>query len=141
LILLIIFINFHSKFLVLTAFFNAEVAELVDALDSKSSLAHTRCRFESGLRYKARLIFSELFFFMYTIYVIRSRTKKFTYVGFTKNLARRLFDHNSGFNKSTKPYLPFDLIYTETADSSESAREREIFLKSGKGREFLKTIA
>ena len=32
-------------------FVNAEVAELVDALDSKSSLAHTRCRFESGLRY------------------------------------------------------------------------------------------
>ena len=29
----------------------AEVAELVDALDSKSSLAYTRCRFESGLRY------------------------------------------------------------------------------------------
>ena len=27
------------------------MAKLVDALDSKSSLAYTRCRFESGLRY------------------------------------------------------------------------------------------
>jgi hypothetical protein len=29
----------------------AEVAELVDALDSKSSMAYPMCRFESGLRY------------------------------------------------------------------------------------------
>ncbi len=40
------FTNFAAKIII------AEVAELVDALDSKSSLAHTRCRFESGLRYK-----------------------------------------------------------------------------------------
>ena len=42
----------------------AEVAELVDALDSKSSLAHTRCRFESGLRYETIAISPKRLLFM-----------------------------------------------------------------------------
>ncbi|MBI1939648.1 MAG: GIY-YIG nuclease family protein, partial [Ignavibacteriales bacterium] len=30
---------------------------------------------------------------MITVYVIRSKSKNFTYVGFTNNLQRRLFEH------------------------------------------------
>jgi len=77
---------------------------------------------------------------MYTIYVIKSLTKKFTYVGFTNNLERRLTEHNLGYNNSTRPYKPFELIYKEIIDSSYEARIREKFLKSGKGREFIKKL-
>ena len=77
---------------------------------------------------------------MYTVYVIKSLSKKFIYAGFTDNLTRRLMQHNAGFNKSTKPYLPYKLIYTEQVETSAEARKRELFLKSGKGREFIKTI-
>jgi len=77
---------------------------------------------------------------MYTVYVIKSINKKFTYVGFTDNLERRLMQHNAGFNRSTKPYLPFELIHTEEFVTSKDARLREIFLKSGKGREFIKNL-
>jgi putative endonuclease len=75
---------------------------------------------------------------MYTIYIIKSKLKNFTYVGFTNNLERRLFEHNSGYNKSTKAFLPFDLVYSEEVENSIEARKREKFFKSGKGREFIK---
>ena len=76
---------------------------------------------------------------MYYVYAISSQIKKFTYVGFTDNLKRRVFQHNSGYNKSTRAYAPFKLIYYEKVETSEKAREREKFLKSGKGREYLET--
>ena len=74
----------------------------------------------------------------YIVYVIRSRIKDYQYAGMTSDLTRRLNDHNLGYNKSTKPYAPFDLIYTEVCIDSISARKREKFLKSTRGRIFLK---
>jgi len=52
-------------------------------------------------------------FFMITVYAIKSQKKDWIYVGQTDNLERRLKEHNSGFNKSTKPYFPFELIFQE----------------------------
>jgi len=75
---------------------------------------------------------------LFTVYAIKSTVKNFTYVGFTSNMDRRLYYHNSGFEKSTKPYSPFNLIYSEEVLTRTEARLREKFLKSGKGREFLK---
>lgn len=74
---------------------------------------------------------------MYTVYAIKSINKNYTYVGFTSNLPKRLFYHNNGYEKSTKPYAPFKLIYKEEVESRIKAREREVFLKSGTGRLFL----
>jgi len=77
---------------------------------------------------------------MIFIYVIKSRVKKFRYVGITNDLNRRVFEHNSAKNKSTAPYVPFDLkLKEEYADYSE-ARKREVFLKSGQGRKFLDAL-
>jgi putative endonuclease len=53
---------------------------------------------------------------------------------------KQLYYHNSGYNKSTNPYRPFKLIYSEEVTNSTDARIREKFLKSGQGRKFLKTI-
>jgi putative endonuclease len=74
------------------------------------------------------------------VYVIRSLTKEFRYVGITNNIQKRLSQHNNGSNTSTKNYKPFKLIFTEDFDSYSEARKREIFLKSGKGREFLNKL-
>ena len=38
-----------------------------------------------------------------------------------------------------KQYRPFELIYSEEAATSREARVREKFLKSGKGRAFIKS--
>lgn len=77
---------------------------------------------------------------MFTVYVIKSKTHKFRYTGFTTNLRRRLRDHNNGKNKSTKHYRPFVLIYIENCSTRIEARTREKFLKSTRGREYLKDI-
>ncbi len=40
-----------------------------------------------------------------------------------------------GYEKTTKPYKPFILIYSETADNRIEARKREKYWKSGVGKE------
>lgn len=59
------------------------------------------------------------------------------YTGSTNNIDRRLLEHNSGKSKYTRSTRPFDLIYTEEFEIRLEARKRELFLKTGKGREFL----
>ena len=58
----------------------------------------------------------------------------------TKDLDVRFLRHNGGYERTTKPYRPFKLIFTETCDSRSKAREREKYLKSGIGKEFLKNL-
>ena len=77
---------------------------------------------------------------MYYVYAISSESRSYIYVGLTDNVERRLAEHNGGKNRTTKPYRPFKLIYTESFSSREEARVREIKLKSGSGKEFLKSL-
>lgn len=75
---------------------------------------------------------------MYFVYALQSKTCKRIYVGFTENLEKRIHQHNSGKTKSTKGYIPWELIYFEVVQDRFKAREREKYLKSGSGKEFLK---
>ena len=77
---------------------------------------------------------------MYTVYAIKSRSRNYIYVGLTSNLKERLDRHNNGTNKTTSPYAPFDLIFVEECPDRKAARKREMYLKSGVGKEFLKSI-
>ena len=77
---------------------------------------------------------------MYTIYAIQSLYKNYIYVGLTSELENRIHRHNSGYEKTTKPYRPFNVIYTEIAENRESARLREKFLKSSTGKRFLRKL-
>ena len=74
---------------------------------------------------------------MYTVYAIASLNRKYLYVGLTANLDQRLIRHNKGLEKTTKPYAPFILIFTELAEDRISARSREKFFKSRTGKRFL----
>lgn len=91
---------------------------------------------------KGFCILQDLFYFrpMYHVYAIKSSVRHYVYIGITDNIERRLSQHNSGRNKTTKPYRPFEVIYTETFNTRLEAREKEKYLKSGTGREFLKTL-
>ena len=52
------------------------------------------------------------------------------YTGWTNNLKRRLFDHNSGKGaKYTRGRLPVTLIYYEQFTSKEAAMSRECHIK------------
>ena len=77
---------------------------------------------------------------MYFVYAIKSQNHNWIYVGITDDINRRLKQHNSGHNKSTKPYAPFDLIYTEECIDRPSARIREKYFKSSGGKTRLRKI-
>ncbi len=63
--------------------------------------------------------------FMYYVYVIKSKNKKWSYIGSSGNLKERFTAHNSGQVKSTKFYKPFDLVYYEAYVNCGMARKRE----------------
>ncbi len=60
------------------------------------------------------------------------------YKGQTSDLNERVKQHNSGKTKSTKGFMPWELIYFEKFKTREEAVFREKYFKSGIGREFLK---
>ncbi|MCA9323501.1 GIY-YIG nuclease family protein [Candidatus Saccharibacteria bacterium] len=68
------------------------------------------------------------------VYVLRSKSNGNIYIGFTTNLQKRITEHNTGNNKSTKPYLPWDIIYYEAHRNELDARRREKYLKTTNGR-------
>ncbi len=76
----------------------------------------------------------------YFVYAIKSESRNYIYVGISNNVARRLNEHNKGYNKTTKPYRPFLLIHTEELPSRIEARKREKQLKSSSGKRFLRTL-
>ena len=78
---------------------------------------------------------------MIIVYAITSSSRNYVYVGMTNDLERRLKEHNNGENRSTKAYKPFTLIYSVEFPDRISARIKERYLKSGVGKEFLKTLS
>ena len=77
---------------------------------------------------------------MFYVYVISSEKRKYIYVGLTNNVERRIGEHNQGKEKTTRPYAPFRTILVESHPTRIEARKREKYLKSGVGKEFLRTI-
>ena len=77
---------------------------------------------------------------MFYVYAIKSVNRNYIYVGLSNNIERRLEEHNKGENRSTKAYAPFILIYKEEHLTRIEARKREKYLKSGIGKEFLKSL-
>ncbi|HCX26012.1 MAG: endonuclease [Candidatus Collierbacteria bacterium GW2011_GWB1_45_35] len=73
-------------------------------------------------------------------YVLLSLKNGNLYKGITNDLERRISEHNLGKNRSTKINAPWKIVYFEKFMTRDEARNREKFLKSGKGREFLKFI-
>ena len=74
--------------------------------------------------------------FFYT-YVLLSLNDGEYYVGYTNNLRKRLEEHNSGKNFSTKPRRPLRLIYFEACLNEDDAKQRERYFKSTIGRRYL----
>jgi putative endonuclease len=77
---------------------------------------------------------------MFYVYAISSCVRNYIYVGLTDNVERRLAQHNKGENRSTKAYKPFKLILKETHETRIEARNREKYLKSGVGKEYLRSL-
>ena len=75
---------------------------------------------------------------MYQVYILKSLNDLRTYAGYTKDVAVRLEDHNTGKVKATKKRLPFEIVYIENTKTLKFAKQRELYWKSGAGRRKLK---
>jgi putative endonuclease len=77
---------------------------------------------------------------MHYVYVLLSLKDEKFYIGFTNDLERRLKEHNSGKNISTKSRLPLKLFYYEAHLSKKDAARRERYFKTTKGKSTLKQM-
>ena len=71
------------------------------------------------------------------VYVLQNKDGKW-YIGSTRDLKKRILNHNSGKSRSTKYGIPWKVIYCEISLNINDARAREKYLKSGIGRRYLK---
>jgi len=74
-------------------------------------------------------------YYVYTLFSLKDR--KF-YTGFTTDLKDRLSRHARGEVKATSYRRPLKLIHYEYFINEDDAKAREVFLKSGFGRDQLK---
>jgi putative endonuclease len=73
---------------------------------------------------------------MYFVYVLKSKSARKSYVGYTEDLDRRIIQHNSGHNLFSKRFMPWEIVYTEKYDNIVDAIAREKYLKTTSGRRF-----
>ncbi|TSC88002.1 MAG: putative endonuclease [Microgenomates group bacterium Gr01-1014_5] len=85
--------------------------------------------------------FDNLFIFLsnFSVYLLKSLKDGKFYIGQTDNIERRLNEHNSGFNISTKYRRPFSLIGYKTFKTQKEARwyEYEVKHHSDKKKKFI----
>ena len=74
----------------------------------------------------------------YVVYVLWSGKYRKRYVGMTSNLIGRFISHNSLGKKGwTIKFRPWRVVHVEFYTTKESAKDREDFLKTGKGRQWM----
>jgi putative endonuclease len=71
---------------------------------------------------------------VYYVYILRSKRDGRLYKGMTSSLEKRVEQHNQGENRSTKGFVPWELVYYEEFSSRQAARLREKYFKTGAGR-------
>ncbi|MFZ2303847.1 MAG: GIY-YIG nuclease family protein [Minisyncoccia bacterium] len=64
--------------------------------------------------------------------------KDIWYTGSTGDLRKRLREHNQGRSTWTKGKGVWNIIYYEWCLNEQDARSREVYLKSGMGKRYLK---
>ena len=80
-----------------------------------------------------------LFFNMeFVVYILYSYPNERFYIGFSSNLIQRIYWHNNGNKGFTIRYRPWSVINVEFFEAKQQAIQREKYLKTGKGREWIK---
>ena len=76
----------------------------------------------------------------YCVYVLQSEKDLLLYHGFTRNIRKRLIDHNKGGTKSTSTRRPLKLVFCEFYISKKDAQRREKYLKTTQGKRMLRLM-
>jgi putative endonuclease len=76
----------------------------------------------------------------YTVYILYGEKFNKHYTGFTSNLNERLLSHNELGSDFTAKYRPWKLIYTKEFSDKSEAMKYEKWLKTGVGRDYIKSL-
>lgn len=77
----------------------------------------------------------------YYVYILFSKSFDKFYIGQTDDVANRLHRHNSGYEKATNPYRPWQMVWVTNKESRAATMQLEKKLKNlskGRIREFIK---
>ena len=74
----------------------------------------------------------------YYVYILRSTKDKLWYTGLSDDLRKRFREHNEEHIGWANGRGPFELMYYEMCKNITDARSREVYLKSGMGKRYLK---
>ena len=77
---------------------------------------------------------------MQYVYVLQSKKDGDLYVGCTNNLKSRIKLHNAKKVVSTAKRVPFVLLYYEAYIDSQDAYNREKYMKTGYGKNYIKKV-
>ena len=78
---------------------------------------------------------------MFYVYILKSDKVNRYYTGHSKDYNKRLNEHNKGKVRSTKPYIPWKVVYIEKCDKKSDAFKRELEIKKYKsGNAFKKML-
>ena len=75
---------------------------------------------------------------MHYVYVLLSEKDSKFYTGLTNYLKRRIQEHQSGNVRSTCNRKLLKLIYYEACLNEDDAKQREMYLKSGMGKKYIR---
>ena len=73
---------------------------------------------------------------MFYVYILYSKKSRNFYYGYTEDLQKRFKKHNKGEVKSTKPFLPWKLVFYSAFEDRDIAKKFEKYLKTGSGKAF-----
>lgn len=73
---------------------------------------------------------------MYYTYILLSLKSHIFYYGYTSDLRKRFSEHNNNQVNSTKPHIPWKLVWYCAFETEKQAKDFEKYLKSGSGKAF-----
>jgi putative endonuclease len=76
----------------------------------------------------------------FTVYILYSEKFNKHYTGYTSDIELRIKSHNEFGKDWTAWYRPWKLIYTKEFNSKNEAMAYEKWVKTGAGRDFIKTL-
>ncbi len=77
---------------------------------------------------------------MFYTYILQSAKDSTYYIGHTKDIQKRLIQHNQGRTRFTKNKRPWKLIHQEFFLTKQESYARELKIKSYKGGEAFKRL-
>ena len=76
----------------------------------------------------------------YSVYILYSPDRDRYYVGYSHNPKERLLEHNFGATPSTRPGIPWKIVFKEECEDKTAAIKREHTIKKKKSRKYIENL-